>query len=187
MFRTQDAAGAPFDIVAASVADSRRISDFIAGLSVRTQFLRFFASVAPPSAGLLRALTGTDGRADVLVATDQSGAVVAHGMAADRTTADGARISDLGLVVADQWQQRGVGSAVLGMLADRARDRGAAELVMDVLPGNDRMLGIISRRWPDARRELGPYSLTIRARPRYASPAASLVPPLTPAPRTARR
>jgi ribosomal protein S18 acetylase RimI-like enzyme len=185
MFRTQEAAGAPFDIVAASVADSRRISDFIAGLSVRTQFLRFFATVGRPSSGLLRALTGTDGRADVLVATDQAGAVVAHGMAADRTTADGVRTSDLGLVVADLWQQRGVGSAMLDMLADRARDRGVGELVMDVQPGNDRMLAMIIRRWPDARRELGPYSLTIRARPHYASLAASPVPP--PAPRTARR
>jgi GNAT superfamily N-acetyltransferase len=152
-----------FAVATASPADAGRISDFIAALSVRTQFLRFFASVARPSSSLLRALTGARGQADVLIATDQDGAVIGHAMAADRTLADGTRVSDLGLVVADRWQGRGIGSALLSALADRAAGRGSAELIMDVLPGNTRMLAIAGRHWPEARRELGPDSVTIRA------------------------
>lgn len=158
------AAATAVRVVPASPADACRISDFVAGLSVRTQFFRFFASVARPSSGLLRALTGADGRADVLIATDPDGAVVGHGMAVDRPAPDGTLATDLGLVVADQWQQRGIGSALLGMLAERAAGRGASELVMDVLPANGRMLGMIGRRWPDARREMHRDSVTVRAR-----------------------
>lgn len=153
-----------FRVASASPADAGRISDFIAGLSVRTQFLRFFASVARPSSSLLRALTGARGRTDVLIATDSSGAVIGHGMAADRTADDGSRISDMGVVVADEWQGHGVGSALMTALAERAAGRGTDELVMDVLPGNTRMLAIAGRHWPGARREYNADSVTIRAR-----------------------
>jgi ribosomal protein S18 acetylase RimI-like enzyme len=135
----------------------------VAGLSPRSQFLRFFAGVASPGAGLLRSLTGADGRADVLVACDAAGQLVGHGMTVDRARADGARVSDIGVVVADRWQGRGVGTALLTALAGRAAWRGCAELVMDVLPENDRMLGMIDRRWPGAPRGRGPDSVTIRA------------------------
>jgi GNAT superfamily N-acetyltransferase len=164
VFRTQDEpAGSPFRVGAAGPADAARIGDFIAGLTMRTQFRRFFATVARPSSSLLRSLTGADGRADVLVATDAAGAIVGHGMAVDRTGADGGRVTDLGLVVADQWQRQGIGSALLGQLAQRAAGRGSRELVLDVLPTNEPMLGMISRRWPDARREFGPDTVVIRA------------------------
>ena len=153
-----------FQVTPSSPADAGRISDFIAGLSVRTQFLRFFAAVARPSSGLLRALTGAGGRTDVLIATDGRGAVIGHAMATDRTADDGRHLSDLGLVVADGWQGRGVGSALMTELAERAAGRGTDELVMDVLPGNTRMLAIAGRRWPGARREYNADSVTIRAR-----------------------
>ena len=177
MSRTQAEAG--FRVAPASAADAGRISDFIAGLSVRTQFLRFFAAVTRPSSGLLRALTGARGRADVLIATDGGGTVIGHAMAADRTAADGRHIADLGLVVADGWQGRGVGSALLTQLAQRAAGRGTDELVMDVLRSNTRMLAIAGGRWPDARREYNGDSVTIRAPlHRAAAPAAALPGPV---------
>ena len=41
-------------------------------------------------------------------------------MAVDRTAPDGGRITDIGVVVADRWQHRGVGSALLGRVIARA-------------------------------------------------------------------
>ena len=150
-------------LTAGTPADVERVREFVAGLSLRSQFFRFFASVATPSSSLLRSLTGADGRADVLIAVDAAGNLVGHGMVVDRTSGDGRQVSDIGVVVADSWQGRGAGSALLRALARRAAGRGSAELVMDVLPENARMLGMIERRWPDARRSRNRDSVTIRA------------------------
>jgi GNAT superfamily N-acetyltransferase len=151
------------EIRPAGQPDAADIREFISGLSVRTQFLRFFASVAPPSSGLLRRLCGTDGSSDVVIAT-RRGSVIGHAMAVDRTGRDGVRTSDIGLVVADRWQQRGVGSALLRTVVARAAGREVGVLVMDVLPGNRQMLDMIARRWPGARHEFSADFITIRAR-----------------------
>ena len=69
----------------------------------------------------------------------------------------------VGLVVADGPQRSGVGSALLRALLARAAARGAKVVVMDVLPANRRVLAMIGRRWPGARYEFAPDSVTVRA------------------------
>lgn len=138
-------------------SDTDRIREFVCRLSPRSQYFRFFATVAPPSTGLLRALCGAAGTADILLVTDGLGTVIGHGMAADQAGA-----SDIGVVVADPWQQRGIGTLLLAALVDRAAGRGVRTLVLDVLPANERMLGIIARRWPAAPRERTPDAIVIR-------------------------
>jgi acetyltransferase len=140
--------------------DADRISDFVCDLSPEARYLRFFASVCPPTSGLLRALCGGTG-ADILLITDGTGTVIAHGMAADATPGD-RLATNIGLAVTDRWQQRGLGSLLLSTLVGRAARRGVRSLVLDVLPDNRRMLGIISRRWPDAPWERGLDAITIR-------------------------
>ncbi len=140
--------------------DLTGIREFVCGLSPRSQYLRFFAAVAPPSTGLLRALCGTAG-ADVLLVTDHRGAVIAHGMAADGQA--GRQLeSSIGLVVADAWQQQGIGTRLLRALTDRAALRGVSSLVLEVLPDNSVMRGIIGRRWPDARAQRTPDAIVYR-------------------------
>lgn len=163
-----------YHIREATPDDASLIREFVRGLSVRTQYLRFFTAVSP-SPGLLRALSEPSGRADILLATDGFGAIVGHGMAV-QAEKGGRLVADVGLVVADSWQGQGLGTTLLTMLTDRAAERGVSELVLDVLPVNDRMLGIIERRWPDARRKRTPDAITITAdirRDRLVSPAIS--------------
>jgi GNAT superfamily N-acetyltransferase len=145
----------------AGPGDADAIRDFFHGLSLRTRYLRFFGGVSP-SSSLLRALSGGTGRSDILLVTDSCGAVIGHGMAVDAAQ-DGQLTADIGLVVADSWQGRGLGSALLSRLAGRAADRGVATLAMEVLPDNARMLRIIQRRWPGASRQRTPDSIVIRA------------------------
>jgi GNAT superfamily N-acetyltransferase len=145
----------------ADPADCAAIREFVCGLSSRSQRLRFFASVAPPSSGLLRALCGTTGRADILLVTSSDGSVIAHGMAADSPGCCGLE-SSIGLVVADSWQGRGLGAMLLNALTIRAARRGVASLVMEVLPDNHVMRGIIARRWPGAPVEWTPDALVFR-------------------------
>ena len=80
-------------------------------------------------------------------------------MAADRQ--DG-RATDIGVVVADAWQRRGVGAALMRALVARAQARGVMSLAMDVLPGNRRVLAMVLAHWPDAAVGHSPDSLDIR-------------------------
>jgi ribosomal protein S18 acetylase RimI-like enzyme len=147
----------------AAAGDAAAIREFVTGLSVRSQYFRFFTAVSPPSRGLLRALTAENPRADILLVTDDCGTVIGHGMAVDGS-GDRAGASDIGLVIADDWQGLGLGTVLLRQLVARAAARGVLTLLLEVLPDNTRMLGIIDRHWPGAARKRTLDALEITAR-----------------------
>src|SRR5580704_1856697 len=105
---TQTGAGFPVTaaIRSASAADTGALTDFFAGLSTETRYLRFFAPVTP-GPGMLRRMSGGDGCADVVVAV-RGGVIIGHAMAVDQPGPRGARTADVGVVVADAWQRLGV-------------------------------------------------------------------------------
>ena len=168
-------------------ADEAVLHDFFAALSVESRYLRFFAPVTP-SCDLLDLMAGKPAHVDAIVAV-ADGVIVGHAMAADRPAPGepgnpgrpgGPRATDVGVVVADAWQRRGVGAALMRALIGRAQARGVTALAMDVLPGNRRVLAMIAGHWPEAdigrsadgvdiRIPLPPY----QPRPPYAArPAA---------------
>jgi GNAT superfamily N-acetyltransferase len=153
----------PLQIRPAGDGDCEAIRSFVVGLSARSRYLRFFTTASPPSSPVLRGLCGAGRTTDALVAVSD-GVVVGHAMAADAAGPGAGQIADIGLVVADCWQGRGVGSALVRRLAARAAARGVSGLVMDVLPENRRMLAVISRAWPDAAFEFAPDAVTVRVR-----------------------
>jgi len=148
-------------IRAASAGDCEAITSFIAGLSLRARLLRFFTPASPPTSTVLRRMCGAAPGTDVLVATAGS-AVIGHAMAVDGLGPDGRPAADLGLVVADRWQNRGLGSELLRRVTERAAGRGVRAAVMDVLPENRQMLSMISRRWADAGYEFSAGSVVVR-------------------------
>ena len=154
-------AGAAVQYRSVAAADCDAIRSFLAGLSLRTRFLRFFAPASPPSPAVLRGMCGGGRTTDVIVATD-GGVIVGHGMAADSRSPEGCLVSDVGVVVADRRQHQGVGSQILDLLVARATARGVSVLVMDVLPENKQMLAIIARRWADAGYRFGGDAVTAR-------------------------
>jgi GNAT superfamily N-acetyltransferase len=146
----------------AHLADLAALSHFFAGLSVQTRHLRFFGPVNPGPA-LLRSLSGCADTIDAVVAV-RGGVIVGHAMAADRVDPRGTRVADVGLVVADEWQGRGVGSALMRALLTGAQARGVTLLEMDVLDGNRRVLDMITSHWPAARLERSRDCVSIRIR-----------------------
>ncbi|HEY5351931.1 MAG TPA: GNAT family N-acetyltransferase [Streptosporangiaceae bacterium] len=161
-------------------ADLAALSGFFAGLSLRTRVQRFFAPVRPGPA-LVRLACGLAGDADALVAT-HGGVIIGHAMAAARPTAPEGQVTEIGVVVADAWQHRGVGSALVRALISRAQARGVSSLSMDVLPGNHDVLAMISDHWPAVRTYSGADCVTLQiglspAQPprRSAAPARSRV------------
>ena len=143
------------------MGDLGGLRDFLAGLSAQTRYLRFFAGV-PASAAMLRILAGQRPDADALVAT-RNGLIIGHAMAVD-TAGPPDAATEIGVVVADAWQGRGVGSGLIRALASRARDRGATTVVMEVMAENRRVLAMIAGRWPDARHDRSGAYVTVCAR-----------------------
>jgi len=136
--------------------DLAELGCFFAGLSVESRYLRFFAPVTPTH-GLLDLLAGRPANIDAIVAV-ADGVIVGHAMAADLRSG---RATDIGVVVADAWQRRGVGARLMRALIARAQARGVTSLAMDVLPGNRRVLAMILAHWPDAAVGHNPDSIDI--------------------------
>ena len=158
----------------AGPADRAALGDFFAGLSAQTRYLRFFAPVTPTPA-LLRTLSGDGAHVDTVVAV-RDGVIIGHAMAADQPASAGPRrpgtarghqeltVTEIGVVVADAWQGRGVGSALVHAVVTRAEARGVTSMAMEVLHANHRVLAMIERRWPAG--EIGRFreSATIHIR-----------------------
>ena len=152
------------------ISDHDGIREFLIGLSPRARYLRFFSGAPPTSGAMLRILAGEGPRTDALVATSD-GVIIGHAMAADRTGPGGTRLTEIGVVVADGYRGRGVGSALVRGLLARARSRGATALVMEVLAENRQVLTMISDHWPVSRQERSGAYITISARLQPEGPA----------------
>ncbi|MBO0808614.1 MAG: GNAT family N-acetyltransferase, partial [Actinobacteria bacterium] len=144
----------------AGPADIPALRDFFAALSGRTRYLRFFGPLWPTGA-MLRRLSG--GGADAVIATAED-AVIGHAMACDQPAGSGAAATEIGVVVADGWQGRGVGAALVRELVAAAADRGATVLAMDVLPGNRKVLDMIAGHWEVLSSEHAGDTIAVRAR-----------------------
>ncbi len=152
------------EIRQAGSADRAAIGEFFTGLSARTMLLRFFTAAPSLTAPMLRVLAGGGDHTDVIVATER-GRVIGHAMAVDAAETGGIRRADIGVVVADAWQGRGIGSALVRALTGRAVARGVTALAMDVLAENRRVLAMIARRWPEAHHARAGTSVTVHVSP----------------------
>ncbi len=121
-------------------ADAVRL--FVRGLSDATQRLRFFAPIRELTPSMLKRLTEADGRRDrvlIALAGDDSERQV---VALAQYAADKDERCDLALVIADAWQNLGLGRLLLDMLIETAREAGFERAGGDVLRGNESMLGL---------------------------------------------
>lgn len=152
--------------------DDGRLLAFFRGLTARSRALRFFSATTDVflmgearreadvdyvrSFGLL-ALAGADGR------------IVGHGCYVVPTDGDRA---DIGIAVADDYQGRGLGTLLLGQLAEAAAAGGIRVLEAEVLPENHRMLEVLRESGfpveltaePGQIRVVFPASVSVEAR-----------------------
>lgn len=138
--------------------DEERFAVFMAGLSPHTLTRRFFTGCSRPDRRLVRALIAAGDRRDVLLAVDGEERVLGHAMGFLR---DGT--TEIAVMVADEWQGRGVGSRLVRTLLRRAVAHGAREVGMDVMGDNRRVLAMIKRHWPGARMRVEAGTVEITA------------------------
>jgi GNAT superfamily N-acetyltransferase len=118
------------------------LDDVVARLSPHSRYLRFHSPIRVLGSEVRRALSDVDGRDRIgLVAEVDDGSAVgiAHMI---RNEATGGTEAEVALAVADDWQRRGVGRALVTELAARARTVGVDRLTARVLPGNAAARGL---------------------------------------------
>jgi RimJ/RimL family protein N-acetyltransferase len=127
--------------------DCDAVREFLGGLSLDSAYRRFFTGIgSPPTTALVRRLVEVDpGRRTVVVAVAGTEVV---GLA-DTTVVDGGRAVELGVVVADRWQRRGLGWPLCAAALTPALTGGVPLLRAHTLPDNARVARILRRHWPD--------------------------------------
>lgn len=119
-------------------ADAEAVVALHERCSAETIYRRYHAPMPRVNARFARSLLcPADGVSTVVTA---DGAVVALGM-----LATGPSGPEVGLMVEDRWQRRGLGSRLLLALAEEAADRGMETLTCLVQPDNDAVLHTIHR------------------------------------------
>ncbi|MCW2991951.1 MAG: Protein acetyltransferase [Solirubrobacterales bacterium] len=123
--------------------DREGLAASFARLSPESRYLRFFSPVSHLSGAQLDYLTDVDhhDHEALLAIEDATGDIV--GVARFVRTEEG--VAEPAVVVIDEWQRRGIGSALLARLADRAREEGVACFAAVVLAHNDAALAALGR------------------------------------------
>jgi acetyltransferase len=133
--------------------DDAALQAFVEALSPQARRLRFHGAVKWLPASALSALTAVDYRQHVALVAEVPPAdrdrvddgAPAQLVAEARYVRDGRGGAEFALAVADAWQGRGLGAALLERLRRHARSRGVAPLVGTVLADNHAMLALASR------------------------------------------
>jgi acetate---CoA ligase (ADP-forming) len=121
--------------------DAPELTRLFERLSAESRYLRFFSASVDVARVVHWAATVDAQRRDGLVAvTGSPGRIVAHaGWERERDRPERAEVA---LVIDDDFQGRGLGTILLGQLAESARSRGIELLVAEVLPSNHRMIEV---------------------------------------------
>ena len=124
--------------------DARLLIEFHERLSPQSRYLRFFSPIPQLSPKMAEYLAGVDfvDRFALVATADEDGlerivAVARFDVAADDV------VADMALVVRDDYQSIGLGTAVFGRLLELARARGVRRLTGSVLADNRRMLQLL--------------------------------------------
>jgi GNAT superfamily N-acetyltransferase len=127
--------------------DKGAIADGLERLSEQSRYQRFLTPVAEFSDGDLRYLTEVDHHDhEALIAFD---AATGDGVGVARFVrlADGAS-AEAAVTVIDDWQGKGLGTALANLLAERAREEGVARFVSLLLASNRQMLDLLAALGP---------------------------------------
>ena len=149
--------------------DGPRIAEFHRALSLETVHFRYFSGLSRLPPAMLERLTHPDFARDMVLLAELGERVIALASYHRGQSTDGAEVA---FVVADAHQGRGLGTALLEILAELARERGVTHFRADTLFANRAMLRVFSdagfevERKPDQEvvHVRFPLALTERAR-----------------------
>jgi acetate---CoA ligase (ADP-forming) len=120
--------------------DEEELARFFASLSLESRVFRFFAAVANAGASIKRMIdVDYTTRYGLIAVAGAQHEIVGHAM----YVLIDARKAELALAVADSYQGKGLGTILLGQLAQAAAEAGIDVLEAVVRPENHRMLDVL--------------------------------------------
>jgi RimJ/RimL family protein N-acetyltransferase len=123
--------------------DREELAAGLRRLSPESRYRRFFTPTNELSASELSYLTEVDHHDhEALVALEPASG---HGIGVARfvRSAEDPEVAEVAVAVADSWQNRGVATALLGRLTQRAREEGVKRFSAEILADNRPMLELI--------------------------------------------
>lgn len=157
----------------ARLSDEPALQDLFYRLSEESVYQRFMGHRSVFSHEEIQRLCDLDyasNMALVVCAGEDHGDIVAT---ARYDVEPSTNLAEIGVVVLDAWQGKGIGTLLLGRMLEIARARGLAGLSANVLVGNESMLQILQKSGMDMKCELegGAYAVTVRFEPTAGVPA----------------
>jgi acetyltransferase len=125
--------------------DAELEQEFVRGLSGETKYFRFVETLRELTPALLARLTQIDYDREMalLAVSETAGKETVLGIARYIANPD-AESCEFALVVADQWQRKGLGRKLLASLLDAARAKGLKRMEGEVLAANQAMLRLVA-------------------------------------------
>ncbi|MGN6611882.1 MAG: GNAT family N-acetyltransferase [Angustibacter sp.] len=137
-YETLSADGVPFEISTASTVTREELTELFANASDRSLYQRFLGAGHPAVEAYVEQLLDPERRLDAVVARLHHELVA---VASSHVLTDGE--AEIGMLVADDHQHRGIGTLLLEDLVARARARGLAGVTAFVLSANDQMVQVL--------------------------------------------
>jgi GNAT superfamily N-acetyltransferase len=116
--------GTPLLVRPIEPGDKEALQSGFERLGPESRYRRFLAPVGRLSARDLRYLTEVDHRDHEALVAFEADSRQGVGVARFVRLQDDPRAAEFAVAVADDWQGHGIGTVLLGLLADRARDEG---------------------------------------------------------------
>ncbi len=125
--------------------DAEREQAFVRALSPESRYFRFMSTLRELPADMLYRFTHPDFQRELALVALVGEGLATRQIGVARCVADTDRTSaEFAVVVADEWQNRGVGTRLLCELMRAARAVGLRRIWGDILASNHRMLGLMA-------------------------------------------
>lgn len=127
--------------------DEPLLIEAVAAMSERTVYFRFFSPLKrlPDALAHRLAVVDYNDRFAVVATTHKPGGKERIVGVARYDRAAGSDVAETAVAVIDEFQRRGLGSALLAILGKVAREHGIKMFTLIVLPENQQMLGLLRK------------------------------------------
>jgi ribosomal protein S18 acetylase RimI-like enzyme len=130
-----------------SPEDEPLLHEAVAAMSERTVYFRFFSPLKrlPDALAHRLAVVDYNDRFALVATTHRPGAKERIAGVARYDRAADTDVAEVAVAVVDEFQHRGIGGALLAILARVAREHGIKTFSLIVLPENQQMLGLLRK------------------------------------------